>query len=203
MLRLIKRYKRQLSDETLKSKKKRALEEELEEARVMLNYVLHYPCVLPPPKWDSCADLDGRYDQKYISLFPPHSADHEPSESQLVLPRLLPPGDTDPEYEGMEKGNRKRLEILIKTREMMRSGELRTTPEVDMDESTGQDRKRKAERVVIHPSGEARPHKSAADGARKKRRKDAGEQSDKKSGKNESGARPDEGKAEDDFFESD
>lgn len=41
--RIIKRYKKKLSDETLKASKRAKMEGELEEARVLLNYILHFP----------------------------------------------------------------------------------------------------------------------------------------------------------------
>lgn len=45
-MRLIKRSKRQ-AEAAIKPKEKKRAERDLEEARVMLNYVLHFPCVNP------------------------------------------------------------------------------------------------------------------------------------------------------------
>ncbi|ORX37241.1 hypothetical protein BD324DRAFT_625387 [Kockovaella imperatae] len=110
--RLIKKYKRLLQNES-EEERRAQLEQELEECRVMLNYVLHYP-----------------YDQKYISLFPPQA---EPQD-KLVLPMLFP---SDPNFDSMEKGDRKRLQILLKTRDMMRAGELSLEPENEKQKRAG------------------------------------------------------------------
>lgn len=43
MQRIVKRLKRKMEEEGVKEKKLKKLEGELEEARVMLNYIINYP----------------------------------------------------------------------------------------------------------------------------------------------------------------
>ncbi|KAI5453290.1 18S rRNA maturation protein [Naganishia albida] len=137
ILRIIKRIQRQLKElegaDGGKGKEKdnaqstrEELEKELEDARVMLNYVIHYPNTL-----------------KYVSLFPAATtngkskADEESEEQQakLVLPPLLsqsaidavnasasasPKNEKHKQKSANAKVDKRRLDMLVKIRDLMR-----------------------------------------------------------------------------------
>ncbi|WVO18101.1 hypothetical protein L204_105803 [Cryptococcus depauperatus] len=117
LLRIIKRLKKKLSDstdkKTLSDEKRFKYDEELEDARVMLNYVLHYPNT-----------------QKYIALFPSSSLtqpDTENKEDKLRLPPLLhpPPSSLDGPFQ-------RRYDLLLETKQLMDKGKLKGEPENEM-----------------------------------------------------------------------
>ncbi|KAJ9121528.1 hypothetical protein QFC22_002146 [Naganishia vaughanmartiniae] len=149
MLRIIKRIQRQLKEldgaDGGKGKEKstddeeeptrQLLEKELEDARVMLNYVIHYPFTVPL--------VHDRNTIKYVSLFPvvathgKSKPEDEPEEQQgkLVLPPLLTqetidalnsiPAQTSTKKKHKQKSgtaqvDKKRLDMLLKIRDMMR-----------------------------------------------------------------------------------
>ncbi|KAJ9096021.1 hypothetical protein QFC21_005385 [Naganishia friedmannii] len=141
ILRIIKRIQRQLkgmdgnvggkgkekSTEGEDEPSREQLEKELEDARVMLNYVIHYPNTI-----------------KYVSLFPVVAAPHgkskaedesEEQQGKLVLPPLLTqeaigalnsvPAQTSTKKKYKQKSgtaqvDKKRLDMLLKIRDMMR-----------------------------------------------------------------------------------
>ncbi|ORY25952.1 hypothetical protein BCR39DRAFT_542702 [Naematelia encephala] len=111
LVRLIKRLGRQ--SDTLS---------ELEKARVMLNYVLNYP-----------------NERKYISLFPSTSSTEPSTKPSLTLPNLLPNSDQpDPDLTVLGKGEKRRMEMLLRVRNMMRDGTLPAQPEKDLQDRDGQ-----------------------------------------------------------------
>ncbi|KAL1413172.1 18S rRNA maturation protein [Vanrija albida] len=115
LTRVIKRAQRALgADKPLKGKKLAKAEAELADARVMLNYVLHFPNT-----------------QKYISLFPSDgkekaSEDPDADDSGFKLPPLL-----SQEADGLDESARRRREMLLETRRLMADGKLPATPEVE------------------------------------------------------------------------
>ncbi|WVR06495.1 hypothetical protein IAU60_003526 [Kwoniella sp. DSM 27419] len=118
LLRLVKRLHRKLAEEGKSDKKRAKLDEELDDARVMLNYVLSFPNA-----------------QKYISLFP-SSANQEgkaaqsgDKEPKLSLPALIHP---TPDVEQLDKPSKRRFELLQETKKLMEEGRLSKTPEEDV-----------------------------------------------------------------------
>ncbi|KAJ9119825.1 hypothetical protein QFC24_005538 [Naganishia onofrii] len=141
ILRIIKRIQRQLreidgatggkgkekSTEDEDQPGREQLEKELEDARVMLNYVIHYPNTI-----------------KYVSLFPVVANTHgkskaeddsEEQQGKLVLPPLLTQEAIDAlnsvsaqtstkkkhkQKSGTAQVDKKRLDMLLKIRDMMR-----------------------------------------------------------------------------------
>ena len=83
---------------------------------------------------DGSVAIARRNDHKYISLFPPvtddEEAPHDP-EAQLRLPDLLSQSQTN--IDDLDKSDRTRLEILLRTKEMMQNGELSQKPEDELD----------------------------------------------------------------------
>ncbi|OWZ74935.1 rRNA-processing protein EFG1 [Cryptococcus neoformans Bt85] len=122
LVRLIKRFKRKLSDSETSSKKRSKHEEELLDARIMLNYVLHYPNT-----------------QKYISLFPSNpdqtedgDDDDDSSKPKLKLPSLLHPVPSTEDCEKMDKPTKRRYDLLLETKRLMEEGKLKSEPETDL-----------------------------------------------------------------------
>ncbi|OCF57079.1 hypothetical protein L486_05938 [Kwoniella mangroviensis CBS 10435] len=121
LLRIIKRLQRKLkeAEEPKSDKKLIKYKEELEDARVMMNYVLNFPNT-----------------EKYISLFPPSSSSqHESStkEPKLTIPPLLRPPPTSQQLEGeYDKSAKRRYEILLEIRELMQQGKLSENPEEEV-----------------------------------------------------------------------
>ncbi|KAJ9095186.1 hypothetical protein QFC19_007641 [Naganishia cerealis] len=150
ILRIIKRIQRQLKelDATAEGKGKERLtededqpsreqlEKELEDARVMLNYVIHYPVSVPTA-------FTHRNTIKYVSLFPVVSTNNkskpedesEEQQGKLVLPPLLTQTAIDSlnaaaaqsstnlkhkQKSANAKVDKKRLDMLLKIRDMMR-----------------------------------------------------------------------------------
>ncbi|ODN93421.1 rRNA-processing protein EFG1 [Cryptococcus wingfieldii CBS 7118] len=121
LLRLIKRFEKKLSggedEKQLKEKKRKRLEEELLDTRVMLNYILHFPNT-----------------QKYIAIFPsaqPSKPDDE-SEPKLTLPPLLHPVPSPSDIESLDKPARRRYDLLLETAKLMEEGKLKSEPEKDL-----------------------------------------------------------------------
>ncbi|WVF68990.1 hypothetical protein IAT40_003764 [Kwoniella sp. CBS 6097] len=120
LLRIIKRLNKKVSKagddgpNTTTAK----VEEELQDARVMLNYVLHFPNT-----------------EKYISLFPSSTStansNSEADNAKLVLPPLLRPSKSDGSdgSDSLDKPSQRRLEILRQIQGLMNDGEMSTTPE--------------------------------------------------------------------------
>ncbi|KAK4688117.1 hypothetical protein P7C73_g2000, partial [Tremellales sp. Uapishka_1] len=95
-------------------------EKDLEAARIMLNYVLHYPNT-----------------EKYIALFPSEKDDtKDAGSSKLTLPPIL--SASAPAPETLDKPLKKRLDMLESTRMLMTSGQLSKTP----DEGLGEGKER-------------------------------------------------------------
>ncbi|OXG26364.1 rRNA-processing protein EFG1 [Cryptococcus neoformans Bt120] len=122
LVRLIKRFKRKLSDSETSSRKRSKHEEELLDARIMLNYVLHYPNT-----------------QKYISLFPSNpdqtedgDDDDDSSKPKLKLPSLLHPVPSTEDCEKMDKPTKRRYDLLLETKRLMEEGKLKSEPETDL-----------------------------------------------------------------------
>ncbi|KAL0240569.1 rRNA-processing protein EFG1 [Cryptococcus tetragattii IND107] len=122
LVRLIRRFNRKLLDSETSSKKRSKHEEELLDARIMLNYVLHFPNT-----------------QKYISLFPsdPNQTENEDddvdsSKPKLKLPALLHPVPSAEECEKMDKPTKRRYELLLETKKLMEEGKLKNEPETDL-----------------------------------------------------------------------
>ncbi|WVQ85053.1 hypothetical protein IAT38_007217 [Cryptococcus sp. DSM 104549] len=121
LLRIIKRLNRKLSEEDVSDKKRTRYEEELRDARVMLNYVLHFP-----------------NSQKYIALFPsssvpqPTPTPSDPSEPKLKLPALLHPVPTPSALSAQDKPSQRRYELLQETSRLMEEGKLGKEPEEDL-----------------------------------------------------------------------
>ncbi|WWD18649.1 hypothetical protein CI109_103102 [Kwoniella shandongensis] len=124
LLRLTKRLNRKISEEGKSEKKKARYEQDLTDARVMLNYVLHYPNT-----------------QKYISLFPSNATtastskpedeiDEEDSKSKLSLPPLLHPAPSNPSK--LDQSAQRRYELLQETLKLMDEGKLSKEPEVEV-----------------------------------------------------------------------
>ncbi|WRT67951.1 uncharacterized protein IL334_004925 [Kwoniella shivajii] len=119
LVRIIKRLNRKMKEEDKSEKKKSKLEEELSDARIMMNYVLNFP-----------------NSEKYISLFPPSSESDPTSasastsastkESKLTLPLLLHP---TPNIEELDKPSKRRYEILNEISTLMKDGKLSLNPE--------------------------------------------------------------------------
>lgn len=57
LTRLIKRFQKASTGEDAKGKSKAGAESDLEKARIMLNYVVHFPSVLPTPLSSCTADV--------------------------------------------------------------------------------------------------------------------------------------------------
>ncbi|KIR38470.1 rRNA-processing protein EFG1 [Cryptococcus deuterogattii 99/473] len=122
LVRLIRRLNRKLLDSETSSKKRSKHEEELLDARIMLNYVLHFPNT-----------------QKYISLFPsnPNQTENEDddvdsSKPKLKLPALLHPIPSAEECEKMDKPTKRRYDLLLETKKLMEEGKLKNEPETDL-----------------------------------------------------------------------
>ncbi|WWC70914.1 uncharacterized protein I206_104866 [Kwoniella pini CBS 10737] len=122
LVRIIKRIQKKLKDEDKSDKKRAKLEEELNDSRIMLNYVLNFPNT-----------------EKYISLFPPSSSEQinkdEESEDKikLKLPPLLHPIPTSKQLEEeYDKPSKRRYEILIEIQNLMKDGKLSNKPEDDI-----------------------------------------------------------------------
>ncbi|TXT16022.1 hypothetical protein VHUM_00525 [Vanrija humicola] len=115
LTRVIKRAQRKIGgDKPLSGKKLAKAEAELADARVMLNYILHFPNTL-----------------KYISLFPSDGSSKEGKEDDdedkgFKLPPLL-----SQDADGLDESARKRREMLLETKRLMGEGKLSTTPEED------------------------------------------------------------------------
>ncbi|XAO27632.1 rRNA-processing protein EFG1 [Cryptococcus bacillisporus CA1280] len=122
LVRLIRRFNRKVLDSETLSKKRSKHEEELLDARIMLNYVLHFPNT-----------------QKYISLFPsnPNQTENEDddvdsSKPKLQLPALLHPVPSAEECEKMDKPTKRRYDLLLETKKLMEEGKLKNEPETDL-----------------------------------------------------------------------
>jgi hypothetical protein len=125
-----------------------------------------------------------RNDKKYISLFPASSTTSNDKEPKLTLPPLLSGNIED--KSNMDKGERKRLEILLETRRMMGSGELEVEPEKGL--GSGEERGERV-RIGSEKSGDGEVLQEKVDGKK-----------GKKVGKE---AKAEVVEEEDDFFESD
>ncbi|WWC88642.1 uncharacterized protein L201_003555 [Kwoniella dendrophila CBS 6074] len=124
LLRIIKRIQKKLKDEDKSEKKKAKLEEELNDARIMMNYVLNFPNT-----------------EKYISLFPPSSSSSSSSteklkskekvkEPKLTTPAILNPEPTSKQLnEEFDKPTKRRYEILLEIKDLMNQNKLSKTPE--------------------------------------------------------------------------
>ncbi|CAK9780508.1 hypothetical protein CC85DRAFT_283429 [Cutaneotrichosporon oleaginosum] len=113
--RIIKRAQRKVAEAEKdgKAKKTAKAEQELRDARVMLNYVLNYPNTI-----------------KYISLFPKEEKREEGDDKEkLKVPKYLQAELSDV----MEKSERTRLTMLLETRKLMEEGKLSSTPEVERE----------------------------------------------------------------------
>ncbi|WVO24967.1 rRNA-processing protein EFG1 [Cryptococcus decagattii] len=158
LVRLIRRFNRKLLDSETSSKKRSKHEEELLDARIMLNYVLHFPNT-----------------QKYISLFPsnPNQTENEDddvdsSKPKLQLPALLHPVPSAEECEKMDKPTKRRYDLLLETKKLMEEGKLKNEPETDLkkgqvdgvvvglgaDVEIGLDDKKKAKENAAQGTGE-------------------------------------------------
>jgi hypothetical protein len=75
-------------------------------------------------------------DKKYIALFPTTKGDNasEDKKTKLTLPDLIP---DVPKFGGMEKGEQKRMEMLLETKAMMGRGELSGEPEKELSGEKG------------------------------------------------------------------
>ncbi|WVW84876.1 hypothetical protein I302_106911 [Kwoniella bestiolae CBS 10118] len=130
LLRIIKRLQRKLKEEGKSDKKLNKRQEELDDARVMMNYVLNFPNT-----------------EKYISLFPPSSSSSststkpETKEPKLSLPPLLHPAPTSKQLEEeLDKSSKRRYEILLEIQQLMRDGKLSANPEEEV----------KREKIALH-----------------------------------------------------
>lgn len=93
-----------------------------------------------------------RNDKKYSAIFAPSTASEsgQPSDAEgLTLPRLLPRKDDQPDLDALPKHERARLELLLETRQMMRSGQLSLEPEVELKERKRDAKEKRVERIVI------------------------------------------------------
>ncbi|WWC62765.1 uncharacterized protein I303_105362 [Kwoniella dejecticola CBS 10117] len=127
LVRIIKRIQKKLKSSSEISDKKRAkLEEELEDARVMMNYVLNFPNT-----------------EKYISLFPPSASSsseqrteeeaEQEEKAKLKLPPLIHPTPTEKQLkEEYDKPSKRRHEILLEISQLMKDGKLSNTPEEEI-----------------------------------------------------------------------
>ncbi|KAK1925884.1 rRNA-processing protein EFG1 [Papiliotrema laurentii] len=119
LLRIIKRLQKAIQHDEADStsaqgkgkaqKGVRDAETQLHQARVMLNYILHFP-----------------NEQKYISLFPPTTGGELPEgDKKTPLPPHLDPGNASP----ADPSDARRLEILRRIEGMMERKEISATPE--------------------------------------------------------------------------
>ncbi|GFZ45005.1 rRNA-processing protein EFG1 [Saitozyma sp. JCM 24511] len=126
LLRLIKRFQKAASASSATDKEtKRAerAEQDLERARVMLNYILHFPNT-----------------EKYIALFPDSESASDPDSSATgaaaavdaksstlsLPPHLTPPL---PDRSALDKSSARRLEVLLSMRKAMGDGKVPGRPE--------------------------------------------------------------------------
>ncbi|WWC96274.1 hypothetical protein V866_003141 [Kwoniella sp. B9012] len=150
LLRIIKRLQRKLkeAEESKSDKKSDKYKEELDDTRIMMNYVLNFPNT-----------------EKYISLFPPSSTS-EPSsasttttkEPKLSVPPLLHPTPTSQQLEEeYDKSSKRRYEILLEIRGLMQQGKLSENPEEEV-------KKEKKEKISLVSTEDRFTSKSKKDG---------------------------------------
>ncbi|KAK8858754.1 hypothetical protein IAR55_002983 [Kwoniella newhampshirensis] len=133
LIRLIKRSNRKVNEDGKSEKKKARYGQELEDARVMLNYVLHYPNT-----------------QKYISLFPSSSStssstkniagddddEEEEGGGKLNLPPILHPVLPASDISKLDQSAQRRFELLRETKKLMDDGRLSKEPEMEVSSTT-------------------------------------------------------------------
>jgi len=91
---------------------------------------------MSPSSSPLCYDNNFRNDKKYIALFPTtlaNSSEGTKAKSKSKLPDLIPDSKDEVggmgKMENMEKGEKKRSEMLLETKRMMGRGELSGEPE--------------------------------------------------------------------------
>jgi hypothetical protein len=130
-VRVIRRCVRDLGADGSEDKDGKALAKELHDARVMLNYIVHFPCVSPVRSALACPVLTSSNTQKYIALFPPETKD----AAALTLPAYL---DT----EAAEGPAATRRDILREMARLMAEGKIGAEPEKENErERAPQDRR--------------------------------------------------------------
>ncbi|OCF37163.1 hypothetical protein I317_00113 [Kwoniella heveanensis CBS 569] len=193
LLRIIKRLNKKVGkagDDGPSAK----IEEELQDARVMLNYVLNFPNT-----------------EKYISLFPSSASanghgnaattstttesDKDQDGAKLKLPPLLRSESGGPD--ALDKPSQRRLEILRQIQSLMSEGKLSNTPEEEVKKEGGSG----AAGGRRHHDGAVKVGVDVAADGEGGAEVPSGKKS--KKGKGGAAAAREEKVEEDDFFESD
>ncbi|WVQ96505.1 hypothetical protein IAU59_003610 [Kwoniella sp. CBS 9459] len=193
LLRIIKRLTKKVGKSGDESAKSVKAEEELQDARIMLNYVLNFPNT-----------------EKYISLFPTSTShthtngtapttvpepESELDSTKLKVPPLLRGGPSrDGSDLGMDKPAQRRLEILRQIEGLMRAGKLSETPEEEVKREGGS---RRHDAVAVNVGAGEAANAGAEGGLSDKKGKS------KSKGKGGEDKGKEDKVEEDDFFESD